>query len=185
MSAKRDELARPVERYSEAPLHLIDELHGIVRRADVQNPSRADRAALKKFFDDHPGLLEWLPAASTLPERVLIEKLSPLWATAEIIRRENQALRDELGYESASMIERLMIDRIVVCKLRLAYVENYSAEAMSPGHSLKESDYADKLLTRAHRRYESAMESLARLRKLNLPKKANQPGALALLKARD
>lgn len=74
---------------------------------------------------------------------------------------------------------------MALCWLRLQYVEAMATQIINSGQSLKQCEYVDKLLTRAHKRFESACVALAKIRKLGLAKKATQPGALALLKPTD
>lgn len=57
--------------------------------------------------------------------------------------------------------------------LRMQYAEPYCTALMGSGQSLIEVELADKLLTKARNRFIKAMESLAKLRKLNQPKREN------------
>ena len=70
----------------------------------------------------------------------------------------------KLGYDEAGELERMMIERIVMCWLRVVEAENYCTKASNGGHSLKLCDYAERSLTRASSRFMKASEALARYR---------------------
>jgi hypothetical protein len=67
----------------------------------------------------------------------------------------------------------LLIDAVLMCWLRVQNAESYRNSVMGAGQTFSHVEYADKALTRAHNRYLKAIESLARLRRLNQPKKAD------------
>jgi hypothetical protein len=184
MLAKLSEArGRPAEKFTEPPLHLIEELRELLKRTDVADPSGEDRQRFVRFLDDHPGLIEWLPTSEGVPERIMLERLATgKWATQEIMRREGQELRAQLGYDAAPMLERLLIDRIVVCKLRLVWAEAVCMQEVSRTHEIITAEYLDRMLSRAQRRFQSACESLARVRSLKpARKRPKSRGLLRLL----
>jgi hypothetical protein len=92
-------------------------------------------------------------------------------------------LRTKLGYDEATELERLLIERVVMCWLRLNLAEvSYSASVIG-GATIREAEFKDKVVTRAHRRFESACETLARVRGLQSPRSRTKGRAqLALLR---
>lgn len=81
-----------------------------------------------------------------------------------ILRGQYNDLLKELGAADASPLEKLLINRIAMCWLRLMIAETTCALLLNSNHSLKQCEYYDKELTRAQRHYTSAIESLSRLR---------------------
>ena len=78
-----------------------------------------------------------------------------------------QQLRSEHGFESASLLERLLIDRIAICTLQVYFLDVLSVAASSTGHA--QSRHIAKRLAIANRRLCNAVRSLPLMRRL-LPK---------------
>jgi hypothetical protein len=84
---------------------------------------------------------------------------------------EEQAdeLRDELGFKTAPALERMLIEHIVLCWLRLALNELQFSAVMQHGGTLAQIEHHQRRLGAAQKRFTRASESLARLRKLARP----------------
>jgi len=67
--------------------------------------------------------------------------------------------------EGASPLEKLLVERVVLCWLRLQFAEQYATLTMLSGLTFVEIEYIDKQLERAQRWYLNALQSLARVRK--------------------
>jgi hypothetical protein len=80
---------------------------------------------------------------------------------------EVDCLKKQLGYESAPPLEQLLIDHILTVRLRLIYVEhNYNQCVVGQSITLTQGEYWDNLLTSAQARFQRAIETLARVRRL-------------------
>ena len=99
----------------------------------------------------------------------LVDELSPQAAVRESLKVGRQALRDELGYKQASSFERLLIDHVVLCWLRLNYVEFAYTGMKIDSMPTPRADYWERKLSTAQQRYLRASETLARIRRLRLP----------------
>ena len=82
-----------------------------------------------------------------------------------------EQMRAELAGPNPSPLEILGAERVVSCWLQLHFAE-LLYERNLPKMVLTEDDYYQKRLDRLHRRYLSAMRSLAQVRKLLKPKVA-------------
>ncbi len=71
----------------------------------------------------------------------------------------------ELGYATAPALERIHMDTIVTCRLRLAFLE-FRQNASIEGGKIPVIEHHDKLLSSAQHRLNKAVESLARVRRL-------------------
>lgn len=69
--------------------------------------------------------------------------------------------RSEMSVEQGQA-ERMLIDHVVVCDVRLSVVELLHASALSGSHSLAVGDYWERRLTLTQRRFERAMVTLAK-----------------------
>jgi len=76
-------------------------------------------------------------------------------------------LKEELGYDYASQLERLSIEEVVIAWIRMGEVqERHTRLHHSANLTVRQSEYEEGLLLSAQKRYTRAMESLARIRKL-------------------
>jgi hypothetical protein len=69
--------------------------------------------------------------------------------------------------ETPSLLERLVIDRVVTCWLQVQYWDWLAAQ--SNDRTLRQREYLQRSQDRAQRRYLSAIRSLATVRRLLLP----------------
>ncbi|MCZ6811069.1 MAG: hypothetical protein O7D97_03615 [Planctomycetota bacterium] len=65
-----------------------------------------------------------------------------------------------------SPTERLLIDQVVICYLRMNLTEQHYQSTMNDGCSLAIASYWERKLSTVQGRYLRAIESLARVRKL-------------------
>jgi hypothetical protein len=95
---------------------------------------------------------------------------------AESLQRKLKALKDELGGESSSPLERLLVERTTATWLQVSYFDGLAAQSAAATEArlkliLKAQDAA-------HRRHLTAVKTLATVRKLLKP--AISPVDLAL-----
>lgn len=99
-----------------------------------------------------------------------IDKSHATTLSKEVFRRNLETIRSDLGYDTSPEIERLLIDQICMCTLRLWMAEHrHSRELDREGVTFTQAEYNERVLTASHRRYDTAIETLARVRKLKLP----------------
>jgi hypothetical protein len=146
--------------------NLVQQLSALIDKANRGKPNGPQVKALRQFIDSHPEMAKEHNVVAYSVRRGLMLKISAEPGNFELFEREYEKNRDELGWKDASPIERLMIERVMLCWMRLLWCEHYDAGFMQGGVSMRESEYADKQLARAHSRYVRALESLARLRLL-------------------
>jgi hypothetical protein len=86
---------------------------------------------------------------------------------AESLLRKLQALKDELGGESPSPLERLLVERVTATWLQVSYFDGLLAQAR--GVSECQAKMLQRQQDAAHRRHLSAVKTLATVRKLLTP----------------
>ena len=74
-----------------------------------------------------------------------------------------------MGWEVAPPLERLLIEHVALCWLRVQCVEQRYAQIMAKSITLEQGRYWESRLSASQRRYLRATETLARVRKLRLP----------------
>lgn len=125
-------------------------------------------AALRAVLDGAPELWRGIGDLARQAEGDFLAKATngnPVLVAA--LRRGARATRQELLGPSPSPLERLLVDRIVVCWLYLAYVEALFHQ--DPNTSWGQDEQHQKRVDRAQRRYLGAVKALATVRKLEVP----------------
>jgi hypothetical protein len=85
----------------------------------------------------------------------------------EALMRKLNLLRGELAGPMPTPLERLLVERIALCWLSLHDAELRFAQM--PDLNIRQAEYWQNRIDRAHRRYLSAIKTLATVRKLALP----------------
>jgi hypothetical protein len=87
----------------------------------------------------------------------------------ERVRERMNRLKDELGYGSSNIVEQMAITQVTLNWARLYFLENNLSNATSGSHNRESAHYWDRRVTMAQGRYNQALISLAKIRKLKLP----------------
>ena len=140
----------------------------LVIRTNKENPRPEDVAELRRALENDPKL--WTVAGNLLTG-VINTQLCNVQGTAfvkESLSNGVDRVRAELGAQTAPAIERLLIDQVALCWLRLGVIETlYQRMVMDQGFSFESGIFWERRLTLAHKRFNTACESLARVRRLS------------------
>ena len=88
-------------------------------------------------------------------------------ATGQVWVERVAEVRKDLGYDDAPPLEKLLIQHVALCHLRLAVVEMQHQQYTKGSHTLTAGVYWDRRLSAAQRRFTRAAVQLARVRKLS------------------
>jgi hypothetical protein len=129
---------------------------------------------LKKAFDEHPELAEQLGDLVRHAQDSLLALVAGSCLPArEAIARQASALRERLLATATSVLEKLLVDRVVI-----SWIEVYHGDIDLAQHLLQvsgapktaqASQASQRRLDRAHARYLSAIKALATTQKLLRP----------------
>jgi hypothetical protein len=138
----------------------------LVKNIDQENPTPADLRALRAMLDRHPQL--WRVAGDLAYASVLniLAKLDAGPLVTESLKHSWVAMKDELGYQSAPPLERLLMEQVVLCWLHLHIIQLEYTTVMNEPIPAASAGHWEKRLSAAQRRYLRACETLARIRKL-------------------
>ena len=89
--------------------------------------------------------------------------------TKEFARCEVDKMRVELGFNHAPMLEKLLIDQICACYVRVWVAEHRHTTCITSDRTLEQAANDQKTLSMTQARYLRAIETLARVRRLKLP----------------
>lgn len=144
----------------------LAEFKDLVAKTNKKNPSKADVKALRVLLKRHREL--WA-IAGNLAEQAALQLASGIDGPAilkESLVQGWDALRDELGYEIAPPLEKLLVEQVVLCWLRHNMLELQYTNAMNKGMTVATGDLLNRRLAASQRRYLRACETLARIRKM-------------------
>jgi hypothetical protein len=137
----------------------------LIKLTDKANPKPEHLEMIRKHLDDNAALVKLNEVGQRAIVRV-IETYSDSALMRELYQRQIEQKRVELGYDSGCVIERMLINQLALCHLRLSLIEMYHAEKVKQSHSTEVGMYWDRLLTTYQRRFERACLSLAKVKKL-------------------
>jgi hypothetical protein len=129
----------------------------------------ASVAGLQNLLDRSPAIVQILGGdLAREAERALVQAISgDDVAQREAIRRKMADLRLELGGPSPPPLERLLVERVVLCWLHVYYADCGFAQAGEV--TFEHHEFLQRQQDRAQRRYLAAVKCLATLRRLLLP----------------
>ncbi len=147
----------------------LRDLKALITKADRKHAKPADIAALRQALQEHPKL--WRVAGDLAAQARLhtINELDATPAMKESVRYGLEAMQRELGYVDAPMLERLLIEQVLVCWLRLNLDEYRYTTVDTQGGTFAKLRYWEQRLAGAQARYVRALDALARVRKLARP----------------
>jgi hypothetical protein len=151
---------------STPPLPTHDELVALADRAQ-----KGDRSCLPVLRDllQNPVAVDLLGGdLARQAQLTLIDKFSGKnLLYKESLARKLDLMRAELSGPNPSPLERLLAERVAACWLHLHHLE--ILYAMKDSMSLELAAHYQRCMDRAHKRYLSAIKTLAVVRKLALP----------------
>lgn len=138
------------------------------KRADSENPSSEDVAKVKKMLIQYPQLWKIGEGLSGSALYDYICRITKSKSQQLLIEAEAKDIKEQLGYSASNQIEKLIIDQILFCLINIIHIERRFTIFMTEGsHSTESGEYWQNTLTRSQNRYLRAIETLARVRKLN------------------
>ncbi|MBI1248160.1 hypothetical protein GC197_10015 [bacterium] len=129
---------------------------------------------LRNFLDDNPLVWQHVGDLSAVSERAWIALISNGDALfSESIRQKLTVLKEELMEESASAMDKLLVDSVLATWLEIHYLR--SVDANNKQRTITQASLLMKRLESAQRRHHAAMKDLVQFRKL-MPNRAGLPG---------
>lgn len=146
-----------------------DELQGLFKLTDKAKPKPEDITAIRLFLDEHPEKAKHIGDMAIQAEtQLLMNAFSNSQGARIATEQVMYNMSKGLGYETAPAIERPLIKHVLLCWLRLHLCEIKYSQATDSGCTMEQGAYWEKKLSANQRRYLRAVETLARIRKLNI-----------------
>lgn len=83
-----------------------------------------------------------------------------------IWQEQAEQMRDELGHKTTPLLERMLIEHVVLCCFRLTMAGLAFSSVMAHGGTLAQIEHQQKRVGAAQRRFVRVSESLAKVRRL-------------------
>ena len=147
----------------------------LVKKIRKSKSRSRDLAVLRRELARDPDLWRCYGDLSTAAVGLIInDAVSALAPGDQAIFRESmkagqQQMRAALGYESSPPLERLLVDQVCLCWLRLSCVELYYTEALRNNKPIYQCEFWERRLSATQQRFLRASAALARIRRLRLP----------------
>lgn len=158
-----------------------DDRFAIIKRVNRENPSADDLLAFRKLTTEKPEMWIVLGDMMMQAREHYITSLKTAALNKETMRLHIEDMRKNLASENDGKLEKLLIDQVIFCWVRLSIIEQQYTTVMKESHTLTMGIYWEKRLSAAHKRYQKACESLARVRKLTRPAKPGLQAKIAIL----
>ncbi len=82
------------------------------------------------------------------------------------IKTEMKGRRQAMRYDESPMLERMLIDQILMCWLRMQLVELQYTAVLVDNYTYKRIEHYEQRVSAAQHRYLQSVQALARVRKL-------------------
>lgn len=147
---------------------VANEFITVLKATDKEKPKPADLERLKQYLTDYPELAAYTGDFAAQAMFQVLRNAMPQQRGSRICADSFiEQMRDDLGYEKSSAVERSLIEHVCLCWLRLYATELRYELLMNGGDmSLAQGEYMEKKLSAHQRRYLRAIETLARVRRL-------------------
>lgn len=144
-----------------------EEVYDLLSRTNKQKPARKDVEALRKALHEYPGLWRKYGDLARLTQHQIIAKSEATQAVSESLNRGVSEMREEMGFQTASPLERLLIEQVVLTWLHFYKTQYSYDEHLRLSLPTKHRDFWDRHLNAAQRRFLRSLETLARVRKMS------------------
>ena len=147
------------------------ELYEVLKACNTKKPNPEKVDALRVWLRKDPALWREICDMGEHAAHSIAEYASGKNALiAESIKRGREVMLEELGAGDAPGLERILCEAVVLAWMRYADVERRYTQMVGSGElSIAQADYWERRASAAQRRYLRAAETLARIRKLQLP----------------
>jgi hypothetical protein len=152
----------------------INEFLEVVERAYKKKPTPKDLAELRKWIDEFPELWRLIFDTARVIEDNFIKNMAQDEASVIAMQKNTEEIRQGFEYETSSMMEKMLIDNIIISWLAVQYANYQLTARMGQNEKTVILEFWERRLTTMQRRYLRACETLVKVRRLLSKKPAIQ-----------
>ncbi len=139
----------------------------LVRRAEIGDEQALSE--VRKIVEVEPTIWTECGDLADQAERALVRVAAgENLIVRESICRKLESLKAELGGPGAPPLERLLVERVAACWLQMYYFDVIYAQNITKV-TREKSEYYQRRQDRAHKRFLTAVKTLAQVRRLLVP----------------
>jgi len=148
-----------------------DEFLKVIERAyAAKKPQKEDLRTIRQFLIDYPQLCKAVFGLAESVQSLIVKNVMGDQEVAQIAIEEYLvSIRNDLGYDDAPIMEKLLIENIVTTWLRVQFCESQLVFRMNGEQRMSVMEFWERRLSMAQKRYLSACETLAKIRKMAVP----------------
>ena len=143
-----------------------EDVRAMLAAVNVEKPKPEAVKAYRQWLADNPQVWRKTGDMARLAQDKMIDTLRAPAIIKEGVQAGIVALRTELGYDTAPMLEQMLIEQVVLCWLHMYTTQYAYTGMMADSVTLNQGDYWERRLTSVQGRYLRAIETLARVRRL-------------------
>lgn len=147
---------------------VYDRFKYLYKRVNKTNPKKEDVLALRSYMVQHPSIIKDINHLPKLVMEEFIELLYPKKSTQEIILAQIEKYKQEYRYDSMPPDQRMLVDNILLCWLRLNYAEGCLNHYYQFGAEFGDFTFWDSRVSSAQSRLTRAVETLNRIKKYHI-----------------
>lgn len=140
-------------------------LTDLIKRVNKEKPAPADIEALRQILGKFPHIAKMYGDLSQIAFSQIAESLGER-VFREAVRQHGQNMVEEFEYDRASPMEKLVIQQIVLTWLGYHEAEIRWQMVSQKGATIQQGEYWQRRISMAQSRYLRAIETLARVKKL-------------------
>lgn len=152
----------------------INEFLEIVKQAYKKKPSQSDLDELRKWINNYPELWKLVFDTAHVIEENFIKNMVGDKASIIAMRKNAEEIRSEMNYSNASIMEKMLIDNLVISWFGVQYCNYQLIARMKCEEKIVILEFWERRLSMSQRRYLHACESLEKVRHLMSRKPAVQ-----------
>jgi hypothetical protein len=151
----------------ETTIQANEDNMALLKATNKKSPTVEDKRLLGEHLAENPKLWQHITDLSgKVRDNILSSLASESFLVRESYRHKLAAMRDNLGWQTASEVEKILIEQVCLTWLRLNFIEIVHREKTRESHTIEWGNHWDKVLDSAQKRHLRACESLAKVRKL-------------------
>jgi hypothetical protein len=144
----------------------VNDFVEIVDRAYKEKPTSKDLAELRKWLDEFPELWRVVFDMARLIEEKFMKNMIEEKASVIALQKNVEEIRNGFDYEKCSMIEKMLIDNIVISWLAVQYANYQLTVRVGRDEKIVILEFWERRLAIMQRRYLRACETLSRVKRL-------------------
>ena len=149
------------------------EFYEVLKRTNADKPDAKDMKELRRWLKEHPELASAAFDFGQVVRAQILQECLNQKGTRLCLETDIEQKQKALGWGTCSMLEKLLIEDVLNSWLRLRWLEYRYQRVTSGAYYMPEAEHWEKRLSAAQRRYLRAVETLARVRKMNINLQVN------------